>query len=87
MVFGRKKQNKQGEEVRALVVPDLKQIQADFGIPEENPDLERIKEIVATVVKDVNAHVANYKRITVFDFQLEELEKTSTKKVKRFLYK
>jgi len=87
VVFGRKKQNKQGEEVRALVVPDLKQIQADFGIPEENPDLERIKEIVAAVVKDVNAHVAGYKRIASFDFQLEELEKTSTKKVKRFLYK
>jgi long-chain acyl-CoA synthetase len=87
VVFGRKKQKKQGEEVRALIVPDLKQIQADFGIPEENPDLERIKEKVAAVVKDANDHVANYKRIIAFDVQLEELEKTSTKKVKRFLYK
>ena len=87
VVFGRKKQKKQGEEVSALVVPDLKQMEVDFGIPEENPDLERIKEIVATVVKDVNAHVASYKRITALDVQLEELEKTSTKKVKRFLYK
>lgn len=87
VVFGRKKQKKQGEEVHTLVVPDLKQMEVDFGIPEENPDLERIKDIVATVVKDVNARVAGYKRITSFDLQLEELEKTSTKKVKRFLYK
>lgn len=86
VVFGRKKRNKQGEEVRALVVPDLAQIEADLGIPVDNPDLERIKQILGSVIKEVNARVADYKRIASFDFQLEELEKTSTKKVKRFLY-
>jgi len=87
IVFGRKRQNKQGEEVRALVVPDLKQMEASFGISVESTDLERIREVISAVVKDINAHVADYKRIVAFEVQLEELEKTSTKKVKRFLYR
>jgi len=87
VVIGRKKQNKQGEEVRALVVLDLKQMEAEFGISAESPDMERIRGVISAVVKDVNAHVADYKRIAGFDVQLEELEKTSTKKVKRFLYR
>ncbi|MEW5994319.1 MAG: AMP-binding protein, partial [Candidatus Zixiibacteriota bacterium] len=87
VVFGRTKRNKQGEEVRALMVPDLKQLEAEFHISVDKPDMDRVKKIVASVVNDVNSHVADYKRIVAFDVQFEELEKTSTKKVKRFLYK
>ena len=86
-MFGRKKQNKQGEEVRALLVPDLTQIEADFGITAGSSNVEKIREVISSVVKDVNTQIAYYKRIVGFEVQFEELEKTSTKKVKRFLYK
>jgi long-chain acyl-CoA synthetase len=86
VVFGRRKEGKQGEEVRALIVPDTKQLEADFGISAESPDMEAVEKIIADVVREVNERVADYKRITGFDLQLEELEKTSTKKVKRYLY-
>jgi long-chain acyl-CoA synthetase len=87
VVFGQKKQGRQGEEVRALIVPDLEQLQAEIGTDPARPDLDRIREVLGQVVATVNSEMADYKRISGFDFQLQELEKTSTKKVKRFVYR
>jgi len=87
VIFGQKKQGRQGEEVRALIVPDLEQLQAEFGIDPVDPDLNRIREVLDQVVSKVNSEMADYKRISGFDFQLQELEKTSTRKVKRFVYR
>ena len=86
VVFGRKKQGRQGEEVRALIVPDLQQAQADIGISPDAPDMATLRQAVADVVRGVNERVADYKRIVDFGVRLDELEKTSTKKIKRFLY-
>ncbi len=87
VVFGRKKQGKQGEEVRAIIVPDGVQLQVELGLSADAPDLDQARRVISTVVKNVNDHLADYKRISGFDVQLQELEKTSTKKVKRFLYR
>lgn len=87
VVFGRKKENRQGEEVRVLIVPELEQFRMEFGVSVEDPDIKQIWPVLEKVVAEVNAQVADYKRIDGFDVQLGELEKTSTKKVKRFLYK
>jgi long-chain acyl-CoA synthetase len=87
VVFGQQKQGRQGEEVRALIVPDLEQFQAEFGIDPANPDLNRIRDVLGQIVARVNGEMADYKRISGFDFQLQELEKTSTRKVKRFVYR
>ena len=74
--------------MRALIVPDLEQLVADGLIADiDNPDLAAINKIIANVVRQVNDNVAAYKRIAAFDVQLDELEKTSTRKIKRFLYK
>lgn len=86
IVFGRKKEGRQGEEVRALVVPDLEQFQFEFGLDPDHPDRDRIMEVLKRVVAEVNGQMADYKRIVGFIMQFEELEKTSTKKVKRFVY-
>ncbi|HWR82507.1 MAG TPA: AMP-binding protein [Candidatus Deferrimicrobium sp.] len=87
VVFGRPKQGRHGEEVRALLVPDLKQAQADGHVCADKADKKRLEEVLGSVVREVNDRVADYKRIAGFDIRLEELEKTSAKKVKRFLYK
>jgi len=87
VVFGRIKEGKQGEEIRALIVPDFEMIEAEHGISKSNPDMNIVDSLIKTIVNKVNAQVAAYKRISAFDVQLEELEKTSTKKIKRFLYK
>ena len=88
VVFGRVCDGKQREEVRALIVPDLEWL-AEEGLIEcvSNPDPERLYRLVSADVAEVNEQVAGYKRIASFEVRLEELEKTSTRKIKRFLYK
>jgi long-chain acyl-CoA synthetase len=77
---------KQGEDVWAVIVPDLEQFRVELGIDPANPDTETITQTLDSIVCHVNTHVADFKRISGFEIQLAELEKTSTKKVKRFLY-
>ena len=45
-----------------------------------------LKKVMNKIVAEVNSSMSGYKRINSFEIQLEELEKTSTKKVKRFVY-
>lgn len=87
VVFGRNKTGKQGEEVRAIIVPDLEQFSLDFGQSLNDPDLGLVREKIGELITMMNSQLADYKRISGFEIQLEELEKTSTKKIKRFLYK
>jgi long-chain acyl-CoA synthetase len=86
VVFGRARKGKQGEDVRTIVVPDLEQLRAELGIDMDNPDREKIGDLLKSVVDEINNQIAGYKRIVGFDFQFDELEKTSTKKIKRFVY-
>jgi long-chain acyl-CoA synthetase len=86
LIVGRRKETRLGEEVFALVVPDLEQFAAEYGLSVEAPDIDFIRKQLAAVVAEVNSQMAEYKRIAAFDVSTSELEKTSTKKVKRFLY-
>lgn len=87
VIIGRKRKNHEGEEVHAFIVPDLEQFKVDHNINPEKPDMELINKIIKAEVARLNNEMAEYKRIKTFDVQLDELEKTSTKKIKRFLYK
>ncbi|UCC43009.1 MAG: AMP-binding protein [Candidatus Zixiibacteriota bacterium] len=86
LVFGRKRENRQGEEVRALIVPDIERFHERFSVDVDNPDMSRVESVIEEEVGKVNKEIATYKRIAGFEIQLSELEKTSTKKVKRFVY-
>ncbi len=86
VVVGRNKEGRQGEEVRAIVVPDMEQFATELGLSKSNPDTAKVEETLKAVVAQVNQQVSDYKRISDFEMQFEELEKTSTKKVKRFAY-
>jgi long-chain acyl-CoA synthetase len=86
VVFGRKKEGKQGEEVRAIIVPDTEQFRADFGMLIDSPDADLIKKILDEQVAELCGRMADFKRISGFSVQMQELEKTSSKKVKRFMY-
>ncbi len=87
VVFGRKKTQKLGEEVHAVIVPDMESVAAAGVTDTENPDMKKLEAAIKKVVEQVNERIADYKRIDVFTVQLNELEKTSTKKIKRFMYK
>ena len=85
VVVGRRQPNG-GETVWAVVVPDLERCQLDHRIDPVKPDIEQVRTVLAREVAHVNAHMAEYKRISGFDISLVELEKTSTKKINRQLY-
>ena len=71
-------------EVQAIIVPDVEELDEEFGA--SNYDDERIEKVIAEEVKQVNRVLANYKRIRQFSRRHEEFEKTTTRKIKRYLY-
>ncbi len=71
-------------EVQAIIVPDVETLDEKFGA--SNYDDERIEETIAKEVRQVNRVLANYKRIRHFRMRHEEFEKTTTRKIKRYLY-
>ena len=71
-------------EVQAIIVPDVEALDEEFGA--SNYDDERIEKVIAEEVKQVNRVLANYKRIRQFSRRHEEFEKTTTRKIKRYLY-
>jgi long-chain acyl-CoA synthetase len=75
-----------GEEavIEALVVPDMEQFQQSAtGDPAGEPEIE---EMLRKEVKERCRKLAPFKRVARLSVSHEELEKTTTKKIKRFLY-
>ena len=72
---------KGGEEVYAVVVPDLDYLKVKTGFPEVR-DTE-LRKIIAEVIHETSKGMADYKTIAGFELWHQELPKTSTGKVKR----
>ena len=85
MVWG-KKVGSGREEVAVLIYPDFETLAARLGKkPEEMTD-EEIRAFLDPEVKLLSAGMADYKRVKHIDYIRQEMEKTSTKKIKRYLY-
>ncbi len=87
VVFGQKKKGKTGEEVCTVIVPDMEQVRTEFPNLAGQPDQAELRSLIKAEIDRVNQQMSDYKRVSSFDIRLEELEKTSTKKVKRHLYR
>ena len=70
------------EEVQAIIFPNLELLAAK-GITSE----DGIYEAIDKVVREVNRNLADYKRIRRFAIRFEEFPKTTTRKIKRHLFK
>ncbi|MCP4704442.1 MAG: long-chain fatty acid--CoA ligase [candidate division Zixibacteria bacterium] len=87
LVLGRKKPKDNHESIFAIIVPDIEQLSDEsLAIPSET-DLDKIESIIKVEINKANCLLSNYKRISNFEIQWQEFEKTSTKKIKRVLYK
>ncbi len=71
-------ERKGGEEVYAIVVPNLDM----FGQDEKN-DEKKIKERISSEIARLSGNLADYKRITDFEIWREDLPKTVSRKIKR----
>lgn len=86
VVFGRSRVGKTGEEPVTILVPDVEQFRSEEPTEGKEPSLETMSSVLRKWVAEVNGQVAEYKRIVDVTVQMQELEKTSTKKIKRYLY-
>ncbi len=88
LVVGRKIDEKDmtGEEIFAYIVPDFGYIEFERETPIHKIDFKEIEEIISNVVKELNSKLPEYKRIKGYKILTEELPKTSTRKIKRYLF-
>ena len=84
LVWGGVDPNPAKTEVQAIIVPNTDGFDDEFGASKY--DDEKMDKVIAGVVKDANKKLANYKRIKQFSLRAEEFEKTTTRKIKRYLY-
>lgn len=75
-----------GERVGLIVVPDLAHFDECAAKHERSYSDAEIREKVVAEVKKQCVHLSNYKRPRMIQVRFEEFEKTSTQKVKRYLY-
>ncbi len=86
IVLGRKKGSKMGEEVHAIIVPDMEQVKRQHDVGIDSPEPEKVRQVIEDEVKSVNERLADYKRLVRFELRFDEFEKTSSRKIRRALY-
>ncbi len=83
IVYGYEKES--GEEIRAVIVPDYEAIGKHS--PKKHLSDQDIHKLIAKEVKTANQTLAAFKRVKSFTLTDEEFPKTSTRKIKRHLFK
>lgn len=84
MVYGQRTEQNE-EEVRAVIVPNYEEIGRHLAVSKMTE--QAVQELISKEVKKVNQRLASYKKIKGFILVEEELPKTSTRKIKRHLFK
>lgn len=84
LVWGGPEEDPSLTEVQAIIVPDPEAFDRSFEA--EGWDDERVFSVISEQVRACNHRLAGYKRIKKFVVRREEFEKTTTRKVKRYLY-
>lgn len=82
MVYGRKGEGGR-EEVAAMVYPDFNRLGAQTGKGREAITDDEIKAILDPEIKTICGRMADFKRVKHITYCRRELEKTSTRKIKR----
>ena len=87
LVIGRPLPGTTSEDVICLVVPNYEYFD-EMAQERETPfTTEEIETTVRAEVEEAVSNISDYKRPKAFEIREEEFEKTSTKKIKRFLYR
>ena len=83
LVFGAEDAESGAEYVRAVVVPDFEVLEEE-GTPVDD---ETLTALMNHEVRERCGNLADYKRVREVELRREEFSKTSTRKIKRFLFK
>lgn len=82
LVYGHHNQSTDREEVHAVIVPNYELIDQEH----QKMSQAELEEFMRNQVSSECSKLADYKRIKHFELREEELPKTTTKKVKRYLF-
>ena len=74
------------ERIQAVIFPEAEGISRKLGHPLPHGDDERIWDILKAQITELNRRLEPHKRISHFAVAREELPKTTTRKVKRYLF-
>jgi long-chain acyl-CoA synthetase len=86
LVIGRPLESGGGEEIEAIIVPDMEYFSARAAEKEIELNEMNIEKTIKLEVSKQCLELADYKRVKYVVLRSSELEKTSTRKIKRFLY-
>ncbi len=86
LVIGRYNPDKKDEVPYALVYPNYEEL--ELLAKEKGFKLtdDKIREIIKKEIQELSRELADYKRVKDFELRKEEFPKTSTRKIKRFLF-
>ena len=84
LVWGGPAQTPSQVEVQAVIVPATETFDREFGALHDHK--EKMQELIAAEVKNCCRKLASYKRIKRFTLRMQEFEKTTTRKIRRYLY-
>lgn len=85
VIYG-KKSDAGREEVAALVYPDFEFLESEINKKPDDVTDDELKDTVGKDIRRLCADMADFKRVKHIQYTREELEKTSTKKIKRYVY-
>lgn len=85
MIYG-KKDDRGREEVAALIYPDFEALGNSLNMPPQAISDSDIKTALDIEIKNISEQMADYKRIKHITYRRQELEKSSTRKIKRHLH-
>ena len=75
------------ERIQAVIFPEAEGISKKLGQSPQHGDDERIWDILKSQITELNRRLEPHKRISHFAVAREELPKTTTRKVKRYLFR
>ncbi|MYH39819.1 MAG: long-chain fatty acid--CoA ligase [Candidatus Dadabacteria bacterium] len=75
------------ERIQAVIFPEAEGISKKLGQPPQHGDDERIWDVLKDQITELNRRLEPHKRISHFAVAREELPKTTTRKVKRYLFR
>ncbi len=86
LVVGRYDPSKRDEVPYAIIYPNYEEL--ELVAKERGFELtdEKIREILKKEIQELSKELADYKRVKDFELRKEEFPKTSTRKIKRYLF-
>jgi long-chain acyl-CoA synthetase len=79
-------EHSKGENIYAYIVPNYEYFDTHGNMNSIKITTEFVEETIAKHVKEVSSSLPDYKKIRGWRIRTEEFQKTSTKKIKRYLF-